>query len=219
LSYQSYPLSNTGRFQEASLFVDEIVFSVFIENMSEKAESPDPLTAARDEFISQWGAMGGAWGINRTMAQVHALLMTSERALTTDEVMEDLKISRGNAHQNLRELVGWGLVRSVIRKGERKEYFESEKDVWRMFCTIARERKRREVEPALRALRACEEQTRSLRGEKAAAVNRQIKALEEFLAQLDAMMDLMSRSEQSVFMPLFLKMVSKTSRPSTKGMS
>ncbi len=187
--------------------------------MSEKTESPDPLTAARDEFISQWGAMGGAWGINRTMAQVHALLMTSERALTTDEVMEDLKISRGNAHQNLRELVGWGLVRSVIRKGERKEYFESEKDVWRMFCTIARERKRREVEPALRALRACEEQTRSLRGEKAAAFNRQIKALEEFLAQLDAMMDLMSRSEQSVFMPLFLKMVSKTSRPSTKGMS
>jgi hypothetical protein len=93
--------------------------------------------------------MGGAWGINRTMAQVHALLMTSEKALTTDEVMAELKISRGNAHQNLRELVGWGLVRNVIRKGERKEYYESEKEVWRMFCTIARERKRREIEPAL----------------------------------------------------------------------
>ena len=105
--------------------------------------------------------MGSAWGINRTMAQIHALLMTSDRALTTDEVMEDLKISRGNAHQNLRELVGWGLVRSVIRKGERKEYFESEKDVWRMFCIVARERKRREIEPALKALRACEEQTRA----------------------------------------------------------
>ena len=103
-------------------------------------ETADPLARARDEFVAQWGAMGSAWGINRTMAQIHALLMTSDRALTTDEVMEDLKISRGNAHQNLRELVGWGLVRSVIRKGERKEYFESEKDVWRMFCIVARER-------------------------------------------------------------------------------
>lgn len=180
--------------------------------MNEKAETPDQLTTARDEFISQWGAMGGAWGINRTMAQVHALLMTSEKALTTDEVMADLKISRGNAHQNLRELVGWGLVRHVIRKGERKEYYESEKDVWRMFCIISRERKRREVEPALRALRACEEQTRSLRGEEAAAFNRQIRALAEFLGQAEAIMDRVSKSEQSAIMPLFLKMFAKTSK-------
>ena len=176
--------------------------------MSE-TETPDPLTAARDEFIAQWGAMGGAWGINRTMAQVHALLMTSDRALTTDEVMAELKISRGNAHQNLRELVGWGLVRSVIRKGERKEFFESEKDVWRMFCTIARERKRREVEPALRALRACEEQTRGLRGDKAAAFNRQIRALAQFLAQAESMMDRVSKSEQSSVMPLMLRLLAK----------
>jgi DNA-binding transcriptional regulator GbsR (MarR family) len=176
--------------------------------MSDK-ETPDPLTAARDEFIAQWGAMGGAWGINRTMAQVHALLMTSDRALTTDEVMAELKISRGNAHQNLRELVGWGLVRSVIRKGERKEFFESEKDVWRMFCTIARERKRREVEPALRALRACEEQTRGLRGDKAAAFNRQIRALAQFLAQAEAIMDRVSKSEQSTVMPLMLRLLAK----------
>lgn len=177
--------------------------------MSEKETSPDPLTAARDEFIAQWGAMGGAWGINRTMAQVHALLMTSDRPLTTDEVMAELKISRGNAHQNLRELVGWGLVRSVIRKGERKEFFESEKDVWRMFCTIARERQRREVEPALRALRACEEQTRGLRGEKAAAFNRQIKALAEFLAQAQGIMDRVAKSERSAILPLLLRLLPK----------
>jgi DNA-binding transcriptional regulator GbsR (MarR family) len=180
--------------------------------MSEKPETPDQLTLARDEFISQWGAMGGAWGINRTMAQVHALLMTSEKALTTDEVMAELKISRGNAHQNLRDLVGWGLVRNVIRKGERKEYFESEKDVWRMFCIIARERKRREVEPALRALQTCEEQTRGLRGEKATAFNRQIKALSEFLGQAEAIMDRVSKSEQSAIMPLVLKMFVKSSK-------
>ena len=170
-------------------------------------ETTDVLSGARDEFIAQWGAMGGAWGINRTMAQVHALLMTSDCALTTDEVMAELRISRGNAHQNLRELVGWGLVRSVIRKGERKEYFEAEKDVWSMFCIIARERKRREVEPALRALRACESRTRSLRGEKAAAFNRQIRALADFLSQADAMMDRVSRSERSAVMPLLLRML------------
>ena len=180
--------------------------------MNDKPQPTDPLIAARDEFISQWGAMGGAWGINRTMAQVHALLMTSEKALTTDEVMDDLKISRGNAHQNLRELVGWGLVRNVVRKGERKEYYESEKDVWRMFCIIARERKRREVEPALRALRACEEQTRSLRGEKAHAFNRQIKALAEFLGQAEAIMERVSKSEQSAIVPLVLKMFAKSSK-------
>jgi len=176
--------------------------------MNEK-ETPDPLARARDEFVAQWGTMGSAWGVNRTMAQIHALLMTSDRALTTDEVMEDLKISRGNAHQNLRELVGWGLVRSVIRKGERKEFFESEKDVWRMFCIISRERKRREIEPALKALRACEEQTRSLRGDKAAAFNKQIRALSEFVGQTDTILDRISRSEGSSIMPLVLKMLGK----------
>jgi DNA-binding transcriptional regulator GbsR (MarR family) len=180
--------------------------------MNEKPDAAEQLNAARDEFISQWGAMGGAWGINRTMAQVHALLMTSEKALTTDDVMAELKISRGNAHQNLRELVGWGLVRNVIRKGERKEFFESEKDVWRMFCIISRERKRREVEPALRALRTCEEQTRGLRGEKAAAFNKQIRALTDFLAQAEAIMDRVSKSEQSTIMPLALKVFAKASK-------
>ena len=177
--------------------------------MSEK-ESPALLAQARDEFVAQWGAMGSAWGINRTMAQIHALLMTSDRPLTTDEVMADLKISRGNAHQNLRELVGWGLVRSVIRKGERKEYFESEKDIWRMFCIISRERKRREIEPVLKALRACDEQTRPLRGEKAAAFNRQIRALAEFVGQADAILDRISRSEESSILPLVLKMLPKS---------
>lgn len=180
--------------------------------MSNGGALPGQLTAARDGFIAEWGAMGGAWGINRTMAQVHALLMTSERALTTDEVMAELKISRGNAHQNLRELVGWGLVRNVVRKGERKEYYESEKNVWRMFCTIARERKRREIEPALRALRTCEEQTRGLKGEKALAFNRQIRSLAEFLAQMDAIMERISKSEESAIMPALLKLLVKTSK-------
>ena len=170
----------------------------------------EQLSKARDEFVAQWGIMGSAWGINRTMAQIHALLMTSDQALTTDDVMAELKISRGNAHQNLRDLVGWGLVRSVIRKGERKEYFEAEKDIWRMFCIVSRERKRREVEPALKALQVCEEQTRGLRGDKAVAFNKQIKALATFVGQADSILERVSRSEESTIMPLVMKMFSKS---------
>ena len=106
------------------------------------------LLEARDDFVTQWGTIGTAWGINRTMAQVHALLITTGHLMSTDEIMEDLKISRGNAHKNLRDLVSWGLIRSVVRKGERKEYFEAEKNVWKMFCIIIRERRRRELRPA-----------------------------------------------------------------------
>src|SRR6201991_1672078 len=139
------------------------------------------LTAARDEFVMQWGAIGSAWGINRTMAQIHALLIITPRALTTDEVMEELKISRGNAHTNLRELVGWGLVRGVVRKGERKEYFEAEKDVWKMFCIIVRERKRREIRPAINVLKDCIDQSNGFRSAEARAFTAQTKSLCDFM--------------------------------------
>src|SRR6188508_2828802 len=146
--------------------------------MDKQPTTPDSgeaaqLAAARDEFVMQWGAIGSAWGINRTMAQIHALLIVTPRALTTDEVMEELQISRGNAHTNLRELVGWGLVRSVVRKGERKEYFEAEKDVWKMFCTVMRERRRRELLPALDVIKNCTERTRHLKSAEAVAFQKQ----------------------------------------------
>src|SRR6187399_2567614 len=141
------------------------------------SKDPDknPLQASRDEFVTQWGAMGSAWGINRTMAQIHALLITSQQPLTTDEIMEDLQISRGNAHGNLRELVSWGLVRSVVRKGERKEYFEAEKHVWKMFCIIVRERKRREIRPAINVLKDCIDRADGLRSAEARAFTAQTK--------------------------------------------
>src|SRR5256885_3665719 len=151
------------------------------------------LHQARDEFVSQWGAIGSAWGINRTMAQIHALLITAPAPLSTDEVMADLKISRGNAHSNLRDLVSWGLVRSVVRKGERKEFFEAEKNVWRMFCIIIRERRRRELRPAMTVLHECAERTRKLKGAEAAAFNGQIRALAEFLDIADGVITKLSR--------------------------
>ena len=139
------------------------------------------LKHARDEFVAQWGAMGTQWGINRTMAQIHALLMTSPQAMCTDEVMEELEVSRGNAHANLKELVSWGLVRMIVVRGDRRDFYEAEKDVWKMFTIITRERKRREIDPALQILSKCEEDTKGLKGTDAEAFHKQVKELREFM--------------------------------------
>lgn len=163
------------------------------------------LVAARDEFVTQWGAIGSAWGINRTMAQIHALLMASPQALTTDQVMQELEISRGNAHMNLRDLVGWGLIRSVIRKGERKEYFEAEKDVWKMFCTIVRERKRREIRPAISVLKDCIDRAEGIKTPEAAAFTKQTKALCEFMEMADGVLSKVVRSSENSIVPWALK--------------
>jgi len=165
----------------------------------------DKLNEAKESFITQWGVLGTSWGINRTMAQIHALLMVSPKPLCTDEIMEDLQISRGNAHGNLRELAGWGIVKSVIIKGDRKEYFESEKDVWKMFCTITRERKRRELEPVVSALKACEAETKNLKGEDAENFNAQMKNLGEFTESITGLMDKVAKAESNKIMPWLLK--------------
>ena len=147
------------------------------------------LKLARDEFVGQWGALGTQWGINRTMAQIHALLMTAPQVLSTDDVMAELEISRGNAHTNLKELVAWGLVRVVVRKGERREFFEAEKDVWKIFTTVARERKRREIDPALTVLRHCAEESEDIDTPEGRAFFEQMKQLEEFVEFASKMSD------------------------------
>ncbi len=139
------------------------------------------------------------------MAQIHALLIVTPRALTTDEVMEELKISRGNAHTNLRELVGWGLVRSVVRLGERKEYFEAEKEVWKMFCIIVRERKRREIRPAIQVLKECIDRAGGLKTAEAKAFTAQTQALCDFMELADGVLSKVVRSEASAVVPWAMK--------------
>src|SRR5256886_6180236 len=150
--------------------------------MKNENQAITALREARDEFVSQWGVIGSAWGVNRTMAQIHALLITAPSALSTDEVMAELKISRGNAHSNLRDLVSWGLVRSVVRKRERKEFFEAEKNVWKMLCIIIRERRRPEPRPVPAVLKEGLSATHKLPGTGAAAFNQPLKGLSELLA-------------------------------------
>jgi DNA-binding transcriptional regulator GbsR (MarR family) len=106
----------------------------------------------QDRFIAVWGQMAGAWGISRTMAEVHALLYIGGQSLNTDDIMERLQISRGNASMSLRALMDWGIVERTHRRGDRKEYFRAEQDVWALFRAIVRQRVKREVDPLVASL-------------------------------------------------------------------
>ena len=111
------------------------------------------LEEAKRNFVEAWGTLGTNWGINRTMAQIHALLMVSEQPLSTDEIMEILDISRGNANMNTRALIDWGLAERKIKLGERMEFFVGEKDIWKVAVKIIRERRKREIDPLRATLR------------------------------------------------------------------
>jgi DNA-binding transcriptional regulator GbsR (MarR family) len=110
-----------------------------------------------DQFVALWGEMASTWGINRTMAKIHALLYCAERPLNTDQIMERLDVSRGNANMNLRSLVEWELVSKTHRSGSRKDYYQAEKDVWQITARIIEERQRREVHPVRSQLEECAE--------------------------------------------------------------
>jgi len=114
-----------------------------------------PLTSVEQRFILHWGEMGTRWGINRTVAQVHALLFISAKPLHAEDIASTLTVARSNVSTSLRELQGWGIVRVVHVLGDRRDHFESEKDVWEIFRIIAEERKRREIDPTLRVLQEC----------------------------------------------------------------
>lgn len=116
------------------------------------------LAPVNQKFILHWGEMGTRWGINRTVAQIHALLFLSDKPLPADEIAQTLGIARSNTSTSLRELQNWGIVRIVHVLGDRRDHFESMKDVFAMFRVIARERKKREIEPTLRVLRDCIEE-------------------------------------------------------------
>jgi DNA-binding transcriptional regulator GbsR (MarR family) len=108
---------------------------------------------AKKEFIQIWGSLGTNWGINKAMAQIHALLLATDSPLTTDEIMEELQVSRSNANLNIRALLDWGLIYKKHVAGDRREYFIAEKDMWDVAVKIMKERRRREIEPVVRELR------------------------------------------------------------------
>ena len=165
----------------------------------------DSFSDIKNQFILSWGDMGSKWGINKAMSQIHALLMVSDKPLSTDEVMAELKISRGNANMNLRGLVDWGLVQRVSVKGDRKEYFQAEKDVWKMFCTVARERKKREIEPVISVLQKSFEAAPKTKD--SAAFRDQIGKLLDFLKTADYVLGKVAQQEQNKVLPRVLKLL------------
>lgn len=122
-----------------------------------KADLPARLEAVEDQFVELWNNMASLWGVSPTMARIHGLLYITGAALSMDDIMARLAISRGNVSMNLSKLVEWGLVRRVHKRGDRKEYYESLSDVWEMFTLVANQRKRREIDPILSTLRRCKE--------------------------------------------------------------
>ncbi len=138
------------------------------------------LDQIKERFILHWGEMGSLWGINRTMAQAHALLFISPNPLSANEIMEELQISRGNVSMALRELISWGIASRIHIKGERREYYTTEKDVWKMFRIIGRERKKREVDPTINILRDSMVQLNDIDSAEADYEREQIKNLLDF---------------------------------------
>ena len=168
-----------------------------------------PFDAAKSLFIRRWGEMAASWGISRTMAEIHALLYLATEPLCTDDVMEQLAVSRGSASINLRELVNWGLIRRIHRRGDRKEYFEAEADVWQMFETIVRERRRREVQPIVetieRALQMLDKETSKLRGRErkdAEAFKKRFSDILDFCEIMNTLFNLMTKAGRIGLKPL-----------------
>ncbi len=113
------------------------------------------LSAVQQKFILHWGEMGTKWGINRTVAQIHALLFMSPKPLNADDLVATLDVARSNVSTSLKELQGWGIVKLVHLPGDKRDHFESIKDVWEMFRVVLDERKKREIDPTLRMLAEC----------------------------------------------------------------
>lgn len=166
------------------------------------------LDRVRERFILHWGEMGSLWGINRTMAQIHALLYISPEPLSANDIMEELQISRGNVSMALRELIAWGIVNRVHVKGERREFYSTEKDVWKMFRIIARERKRREVDPTIDVLRQSMADLNQMSDSEGKYERERLKNLLGFFETgIEVYEDLESQSPQSI-----LKLLGKTLR-------
>lgn len=146
-----------------------------------------------EKFVESWGAMGSVWGVNTSVARVHALLIASDKPLSLDDMAEKLQISRGNANMCLRELRNWNVIRLTKAPGDRHDYYVSEDDIWKMSFAIMRERKRREYDPALVAVR---EALAKLKKGSDRGVEHRLKQMEEMLSTLDAIAEKLLSNEK-----------------------
>lgn len=165
------------------------------------------LNQAKEKFVNAWGTLGSNWGINRTMAQVHALLMVSPDPLSAEDIMEELKISRGNANMNIRALIDWGLVEKTHIQGERKEYFSAEKDIWEVFKQVAKERRKREVEPIFKVLEDVKKVKGNKKDKSVKAFVDTIEGIQNFASKTDKILDTLIKADENWFIGSFIKLI------------
>jgi DNA-binding transcriptional regulator GbsR (MarR family) len=164
------------------------------------------LPEAKQKFIEAWGKLGSEWGINRTMAQVHALLLVTPGELTTEEIMEQLSISRGNANMTLRDLMGWGLVEKQHKPGERKEYFFADKDTWNIARQVAKERRKRELEPVLKVLDELVKVKGDSKDINYITFNKSVTDINKMAKNVDRTLETMLKAEENWFFGSIFKM-------------
>lgn len=158
---------------------------------------------AKAKFIQTWGTLATQWGINRTMAQIHALLLIAPEPLSAEDVMEQLLISRGNANMNLRDLIDWGLIFRHLKPGERREFFVAEKDIWKVARQVAKERRRREIKPVLEVL--AELQLADADTPEAEEFQRVINGIRSVAGFADNTLNAVIRAEENWLMGQFIK--------------
>jgi len=166
------------------------------------------LEVAKDKFIQSWGSLGSNWGINKTMAQIHALFLISEEPLSTEDVMHSLQISRGNTNMNIRTLLDWGLLYKEFKVGERREFFTGEKDIWKVGQRVMRARQRQELEPMLHVLLQLENvKSTKNNEEEVEAFTKQIKNIKDISEFADKSLTKISNSERTWFLKVFMKIM------------
>jgi DNA-binding transcriptional regulator GbsR (MarR family) len=166
------------------------------------------LSEAKMEFVQTWGAIGSSWGIPRSMAQIHALLLASYQPLSTEDVMETIQISRGNANINMRELINWNLVSKQHKLGERKEFFTANDNIMAMAQNIVQERKKRELKPVLDLLEKLKDEKLKGKTEEVAHFQRLMLELDDFIKQLDQLSEIWLKLKDNYFFKKMIKTMS-----------
>lgn len=166
------------------------------------------LAAAKLKYIQTWGSLATSWGINKTMAQVHALLLVATEPMSAEDIMDTLKISRGNVNMNVRALIDWGIVSKEFVVGERKEFFVADKDIWELFKQVTKERKRREIEPVLKVL---EELQNDVKGnsEEEEAFKKVMNDLSSVTNTVNGILDKVIKADEHWLLSSFTKIIKK----------
>ncbi|NOQ73187.1 MAG: transcriptional regulator [Crocinitomix sp.] len=166
------------------------------------------LKDAKMDFVQTWGSIGSAWGIPRSMAQIHALLLASNEALSTEDVMETIQLSRGNVNINMRELINWRLVSKQNKIGERREFFTAQTDIMSMAQNIVEERKRRELQPVLALLSKLKNEELEGKEDGVAHFKQLMQELDDFIKQLDQLSEIWLKLKDNFFFKKMIKTMS-----------